>query len=373
MHIICTVENLAKGVNMVSKISTTRGSLPILSNILIKAENGLIVLSATDLELGIKTLVPGKVDVTGSITVPARLLNEFVNSCNDQQIDIELEGESVKLSSTRYRAHLNGLEASEFPLIPELKGNPFVVIEAEALRNALSQVAFAASRDESRPILTGINFIFKGKKAKLVATDSYRLVEKIIEIDIEVEEETSVAVPVSTILEVLRVITPEDKEIKMYLTENQVMFVIGKTTIVSRIVEGKFPEYEQIIPSKFSNTTKLDKNELINALKLTNLFARESANNVKLKIKPNKLELIAIAPQVGDNIASLTSETTGEEMEIAFNTRYLLDALAQIQQSKVIIYTNKPNPEAQRTDPGMITGEDDKTYRSIVMPLRIEE
>lgn len=373
MHIVCTQENLAKGVNLVSKISTTRGSLPILSNILIKAQNGEIILSATDLELGIKTLVPGKVELSGSITIPARLLNEFVNSCNDEQISIELEGESVEVSSKRYTAHLNGLDASEFPLIPELKGTPFALINAEVLRTAMAQVAFAASRDESRPILTGINLIFKANQIKLVATDSYRLVEKSIKGNSLVESDTAVAIPVTTILEVLRIINSEDTEIKIYLTDNQVMFVISRTTIVSRIVEGKFPEYEQLIPKSFSNTTILEKTELVNALKLTNLFAREAANNVKIKIKPNLLELIAIAPQVGDNVARLVSVTQGEEMEIAFNTKYLLDALAQIHQNKVVLHTNKPINASERTDPGMLTGEEDTSYRSIIMPLRMDE
>lgn len=373
MHIICTVENLAKGVNLVSKISTARGSLPILSNILIKAENGNIILSATDLELGIKTLVPGKVEDDGSITTPARLLNEFVNSCNDEQISIELEGESVKLSSKRYIAHLNGLDASEFPLIPELKGDPFVSIPSESLRSALAQVAFAASRDETRPILTGVNFIFKNNELRLASTDSYRLVEKVLNLDKSISPELSVIIPVSTILEVLRVVTPEDTEINIYITDNQVMFVINKTTIISRVIEGKFPEYEQIIPQKFSNLTTIDKNELINALKLTNLFARESANNVRLKIKEKFIELVAIAPQVGDNVAKLNADTSGEEMEIAFNTKYLLDALNQIPQNKIILHTNQPNKESERTDPGMLTGEGNKDYRSIVMPLRLDD
>lgn len=373
MHIICKTENLAKGVNLVSKISTSRGSLPILSNILLKAQDGDIILSATDLELGIKTQILGKVEIGGSITIPARLLNEFVNSCNDEQLEITLEGESVKLASQKYTAHLNGLDASEFPLIPEIKGDAFVEIESDIFRNALAQVAFAASRDETRPILTGVCFIFKGKEIKLVATDSYRLVEKIISSNKEFSEELAVIIPVSTILEALRIITPEEPLIGMFLTDNQVMFVIGKTTIISRVIEGKFPDYEQIIPKKFSTTTSIDKSELINALKLTNLFARESANNVRLKLKKDILELIAIAPQVGDNIAKLKTKTEGDDMEIAFNTKYLLDALAQIHREKIVINTNRPSSGSERTDPGMILGEGETDYRSIIMPLRMDE
>ncbi len=373
MKIICTTENLSKGVNLVSKISTTRGSLPILSNILLKAENGKITFSATDLELGIKTNISGKVELDGSITIPARLLNEFVNSCNDDQITIELEGDSVKFSSERYTAHLNGLDASEFPLIPEIKGSPMVVFSSEKLRDGLFQVAFAASRDETRPVLTGINFILENYQAKLVATDSYRLVEKTITVDKPISTMTTVIVPVNTILEVLRVIMPEDDEIKIYANDNQVMFGIGKTIIVSRLVEGKFPEYEQIIPKSYHTTCLINKDEIIQALKVTNLFARESANNVRLKILEKNLELVAIAPQVGDNTAKLNAETKGDPMEISFNTKYLLDALSQIKEDRVVLSTNKPAEGSERTDPGMFKGEKNNDYRSIIMPLRMEE
>lgn len=373
MRIICTQKNLLKGVNIVGKISTSRGSLPVLSNILIRAEKGVIWFLATDLEIGIRTQITGKIETEGSFTIPARLFSEFVANCDDENITIELESDTIKFSSQKYTSHVNGIDSSEFPLIPQVKGKPLINFNSTQIKTALSQVVFSASRDESRPILTGVMFIFENNEVKIVATDSYRLAEKRIKSDQNFTETSSVIIPYGSIIELLRILTINEEGVEFYLGDNQVMFGVGKTQIISRVIEGKYPDYEKIIPTTFTNSTIINKNELNQALKVTGIFSRESANNIRLKIKQNELNLIAVAPQVGDNQAKLKVQTTGENMDIAFNSRYILDVLNQIDADEIELKTNKPNSKQERLDPGLIRVKNQTDYKYIIMPLQLDD
>lgn len=368
MKVSCTQENLKHGVTSVGRVVGVRGTLPILSNILLATDKGRLKLSGTDLEIGIISYIGAKIEKEGSITIPARLLTDFISSNPDKTINLEINGTTVTASSDHVTAHLNGLPATDFPLIPEVTSLASVTLPGSELKEAINQVCFAAALDNSRPILTGVYVKIVGSDLLLAATDSYRLAEKKITLKTPQSQEISVVVPARTLQEVGRLLEVGDADITMALALNQVSFSFGQTTVVSRVLEGTFPDYEQIIPTKHTTESTMIASELQNALKLGSTFAREMANNVRLKIEPEKpLQVIAHSPQVGDTTTFVDAEIKGESLEIAFNAKFLLDVVAATGTKQVKLFCDGS------LSPAIIKPVNQQNYRALVMPLKLDE
>lgn len=368
MKISCTQENLSRGLGIVSHMVGTRTTLPVLNNILLKTEKGRLKLAATDLEIGISTWIGGKVLKEGAVTCPARLISEFTATNTDKTINLELKDATLNLISEHFKANIKGIEASEFPLIPEVKGGEVLEVGAQDLKDAIIKTAFACAIDETRPVLAGVCVIVAGGKIKMVATDSYRLAEKTLNLLSGGAGSTNFIVPARTMAEIARLIDESIEKVTIKVGENQVEFKLGPTEVVSRLIEGSFPDYQQIIPSNIKTKLELLTSSFANAIKMASFFARESANNVKINIKkPKSIQVSAVSPQIGDNTSDLEGSFTGEELEIAFNAKFVLDCLQVINTDKVDLELAGP------LAPGLIRPAKDKNYLYIIMPLRMEE
>lgn len=368
MKIVVLQSNLAKALNQVVKIVGTRTTLPVLNNILLSVEKGKIKLSATDLEVGITTQTIGKIEEEGKITLPAKLLSDFVLNNKDESVEISTKEMAAGLKSSRFEATIHGISADEFPSVPEAPKEYLVVLPKIGFYESLKKVAIAPAVDETRPVLAGVYFHFAGKELTLAATDSFRLAEKKIELKNEINE-SKVIIPTRTINEVLRVASAsESEEIAFSVNENQASFKIGETYIVSRLIEGAFPNYSQIIPSTFKIETKAKAIDLTAAVRMTSLFSRDSANNnVKVAIKKDGLNIASAASQVGTAKSHVPAEVRGEELEIAFNARYILEALNIITDGEIMLKFN------DSSSPAVIKLASDPGYTYIIMPLKLEE
>lgn len=368
MKLTILQSNFVKAINQVSRVVGTRTTLPVLGNILISAEKGKITLSGTDLEVAITTQATGKIEEDGRLTIPARLLSDFIVNNNDESISLKVsEDNKVHLSSDHFKANINGVSAEEFPTIPSLSKESFCNIKRTDFSDAIKKVLIAPANDETRPVLAGIYFEFKDKTLTLAATDSYRLAEKKLTLESDIAEKKFI-VPARTMNEVARLMgTAENAEnIAIAATENQVSFVIGETEVVSRLIEGNFPNYSQIIPASSKITATADHQALTNAVKMTSLFAKDAANNIKIKVVAKMLQISSAASEAGDATSEVEAETSGGEVEIAFNSKYVLEVLQVISDDKVVMQFN------DEASAGVIKSPKEDSFVYIVMPLRID-
>lgn len=367
MKITILQSNFARALAQISRVVGNRTTLPVLSNVLIVAEKGGIKLSATDLEVGITTHTTGKVEEEGSITLPARLLVDFINNNKDESVQISVNGNIATLKSERFEAVIHGISAEEFPTVPEIKSTAFVSLEREVFLGALKKVVIAPALDETRPVLAGIFFNFAGKELILAATDSYRLAERKIKLQKEATE-MKVIIPTRTMSEVLRILSAEQvKEFFLYLEENQATFKIGDTQVVSRLIEGSFPSYAQLIPANSKIHVKTDVSDLLSSVKMLSLFAKDSANNnIRVTIKNNELTVASTATQTGSAKSKIKAEITGGDIEIAFNARFLMDVLTVLPTGTVTMGFNDSSAA------GIIKTDKDNDFLYIIMPLKLE-
>jgi DNA polymerase-3 subunit beta len=368
MRVTILQSNFAKALSQISRVVGNRTTLPVLSNALIVAEKGGIKISATDLEVGITTHTTGKIEEEGALTLPAKILSDFINNNKDQSIEITTNANIATLKSERFEAVIHGISAEEFPTVPESQDAPFVVIEKDPFLSSLKKVIIAPALDETRPVLAGILFSFGEKELTLAATDSYRLAEGKVKL-LKPIVTKKVIVPTRTMNEVSRILGSSDatKEVSIYLTENQISFKIGDTQIVSRLIEGTFPNYSQIIPSATKIKAKIDLSEMVSAVKMSALFAKDSANNnIRLAIKDKVFIISSTATQAGSAKSTIKAEITGDDIEIAFNARYVLDVLSVLPQGTITIEFNN------NASPCMIKTEKDANFIYIIMPLKLE-
>jgi len=368
MKFICTQENFYKGLLRVVNVANKSTALPILNNVLIKVENSGIILSTTNLEIGIKTMVRGKVEKEGEFTIQAKLLFDFIGFLPKENIEVELIEQSLHITCQNYKTNIKGLPSTDFPVIPEIIKNKQINIKVKDLKQALSQVMFTVTQDESRPEISGVLMNFSNKILTLAGTDSYRLAEKKLKIESEIGEETKIIVPLKTLQEVFRILTDEaEKDISVYINNNQILFQLNsEVELVSRLIEGNYPDYQQIIPTSHKTQAKFSVVEMIKVVKSTALFCKPGINDIKTIIEADKKEIIVTATNsaVGDNIAKFESEINGEKNEVVFNYRYLLDGLNNLAVKEAIIeLTNESSP-------GLIKPVGDDSYLYIIMPIR---
>jgi DNA polymerase-3 subunit beta len=353
----------------------------VLGNILVATDQGRLKLAATNLEIGITCWIGAMVEDDGAITVPARLLSEFVNQLPAERIDMDLSVRTLTLNlkCARYDTNIKGIDASEFPIIPTADGDGAIRVEAGTLRKMISQVVFAAATDESRPTLTGVHARFNGQRLTLAATDGFRLAVRSTTLAEPVPQKIEVIIPARALAELSRAIglSPDaDKqfiEITLAEARNQVLFHLPDVDMVSQLIDANFPNYEAIIPRSFSTRTVVDTAALLRALRLASLFARDSSNIVRLQIAPGMdsapgtLTLTATSAESGDNVSDLDAIVEGPAAEIAFNARYMIDVLNVIEEPQVAMETTRASA------PGVLrpVGVGPEDFTSVVMPMHV--
>ncbi len=383
MKIVCSQEQLNRGLNIVGKAVSTRTTLPVLNNILLATDNGQLKLTATNLDVGITYWLPCKsVETEGAITVPARLLQEFVSSLPNDLITFTVDPSNynVHLTCARFEANIRGIDAEEFPNLPQLSGAPLVTMPATLLRDMITQVSFAASRDDNRPVLAGVLLGFQGQQVTMAAADGFRLAVRTAELEQAVgsEGEVRIIVPARAMEELARVLpeaTGDDAQVEITVTpnRNQVLFHAGTLNVTSRLVDGNFPNYTQIIPSKWTTRTVATTTELQKAMKIASFFARDNASVVKLttmpagELEPGMLTITANAAEVGDNESRLDALIDGPEGQIAFNARYVMDVLGVINTAQVAIETQTPGA------PGVFKPVGSDSYLHVIMPMHLAQ
>ncbi len=367
MKLSVTQENLAKAVGTVGRIVSSRSSLPVLSNILLSTDTNRLRLSATNLEVGITYWVGCKVDQEGSVTAPARLLGELISSLPGGNLEISASETNTTVTTAHVKSQINGIAAEEFPVIPQVKAKPVVQLPAAALREAVSEVVIASSPDESRPVLAGVHVYIEDGKLILVATDSYRLAERKVALPEDQGGDLAVTIPARTMQELVRILSDSDGIVSMYIADNQVMFQLENVELVSRLIEGQFPNYRQIIPEGEETAAVLETAELSRITKTANLFARENAGSIRVEVQAEgEIRVISSASQVGENVSSANCDVGGDDGEISLNARYLSEALAAIPTKSVrLSMSGKLNPCVLQPE-----GDEADEYIHIIMPLR---
>jgi DNA polymerase-3 subunit beta len=373
MRLISLQENLKKGLNIVGHITTKNINLPILNNILIRAEQGNIELISTNLEIGVVYQLRGKIEQDGEFTVDSKLVTEYVNLLSSgEKVKIDQKDNELKIECGNYKTKIRGESAKEFPLIPVIPKENYYSCHAEELKQALNSVVFSVSTSENRVELTGVFFQFGQDKLSLAATDSYRLAEKEISLaSFGMKEEHKVIVPARTVQELLRVLnnfdkldSPEEGEVRIYLTDNQILFTVDSVSLISRLINGHYPDYQQIIPTKNQTAVTVERLELIRAIKAAALFSKTGINDVTLHFSKDRIIISAFSGASGESQIEIAAEIKGVENEIIINYRYLIDGLNNIESERVKLEILNSNT------PCVLKPEQENNYLYIVMPIR---
>ena len=369
MKIVCLQENLKKGLNITQNIIGKNLTLPILNNLLLKTDKGKLRISSTNLEIGINYWASGKIEKEGEITIPAKVLSSIIGQLPNKKIEIESKDGVINLKCDNYKAKIKGQEAKEFPIIPKIQPQAEIEINKEALKEGLGMVVGMAAISDARPEISGILFSFEKNKLKLAATDSFRLAEK--SIFLKTNFIGTMILPQRTAQELIRILGDQggnkekEENIKIIMGVNQAMFDLGHIQLVSRLIDGQYPDYQQIIPNSFQTKIVLNKDELSKAVKIASLFSSK-ISDVQIKAFPQKgiIEVFSQNADVGENIAQLEAEGEGKEASVAFNWRYLVDGLNNISSEKVLCGLNNETASAILKP----VGAEDYVY--VVMPIR---
>jgi DNA polymerase-3 subunit beta len=380
MKFSCTQENLRQGLSIVSHIANKSVNLPILENVLIRTEEGGLKLMTTNLEMAVTCNIRGKVETKGEFTVPSKLFSDYVGLLPKDRVDSEMVDNSLSVSCGSFQTRLNGINASEFPLIPSVESDMKFQVKVNALRKAISQVLFAVASNESRPEISGVLFKFTPQngalKLVLAATDSYRLAEKSVDIIKEdgsdIEESISIIVPARAVSEMVRILgvfrdaVDNPETVELVISDNQILFSYNQVELTSRTIEGRYPDYRQLIPSSFETEISVPKEDILRAVKATSLFSRAGLNDINLKFSAGTpVKITANNPQTGEHSAELDGETTGKENNITVNFKYFIDGVNNIETDDVMIQM------IDGVSPCLLRPTGDETdYLYIVMPIR---
>ena len=363
-------------MGIVGRAVATRTTLPITGNVLLATDQSRLKLVATNLEIAISYWLGIRVEEEGAITVPARLLIDFVNSLPNDRIDINLApgSRTLELKCARFEGRINGVEAEEFPPIPTIGEGLTTKIDAEALRLAITQVAFAAATEETRPVLTGVHSQFDGAKLTMAAADGFRLAVHEAPLASPVAEKIEVIIPARALTELHRLLTDEKEPIEVTINpaRSQVLFRLGDVELVSQLIQGTFPNYTQLIPQSYTTRAQISLSEFSKAARTASIFAREGSAIVRLQIipgeelAPGKIVISARAEEVGDNVGEIDATVEGEAAKIAFNSKYLSDVLGVLREDRVALEVTSPS------SPGMIRPLGVENYIHVVMPMFVQ-
>jgi DNA polymerase III subunit beta len=374
MKLSCLQENLNKGLGIIGRAVATRTTLPITQNVLISTDQSQLKLAATNLEIAICSWIGAKIESEGSITIPARVFTDFVSSLPSDVISLNLKHHTLELKCGRYEARINGLDAADFPPIPQVGDGFSTKVLAEELKHAITQVAFAAATEESRPVLTGVQTEFEGGKMTMAAADGFRLAVHRNNLIEPVKEKVSMIIPAKAYHELNRLMTEPDQEIEIHLNaqKSQVLFKLKNIEMVSQLIQGTFPNYSQLIPQTYGTKARIDVAEFQRAIKMASIFARDGSGIARVIITPGataetgKVTISARADEIGDNIGEIDALVDGEAAKIAFNARYLADVLSVIKQAQVSLEVTTPS------NPGVIRPVGVDNYDHVVMPMFVQ-
>ena len=369
MKFISSREDFLKGLSIASHAISTNNTLPILANILLRAEGNKLYFESTNLEISIRYFVQTDIANEGKITIPAKLFHNYVSLLKDDEVEINVsEGNTINIKSSDSKTQIKGLSAHDFPPTPQVDRKFEIQIPTKKLSEAISEVTFAAASSSARPILSGVFLHGNENTLKLVATDSYRLAEKTITLEKPLDGEVRIIIPARTMTELGRLIgDATNDDVTIIVSDNQILFKLGNIDLTSRLIDGQFPNYSQIIPKESRSKISIEKSDLMQAIKRVSLFAKENNNNIKLFFDPEnqKLKITTDATQIGTEEAELTASVSGEENKIALNSEYLLDLLNAFPQGNIIIGIDN------KLAPSLITHEKLDDYLHIIMPLKL--
>jgi DNA polymerase III subunit beta len=376
MKFSCNQDTFSKYLNIVSRVVSSKPGLPILNNVYFEASKGKLVMKTTDLELSINTWIGADVENDGKVTLPAKQLSEFVNSVPEEKIEVVVEKHNFNVSTSNNSASFNTMPSEDFPNIPSIgkKEEPFLQINNADLVLAINRVAFAAAADDIKPVLTGVKIEIKDNgTASFIATDGLRLSKQDISIEKGIKNKDFL-IPVRALTELSHIVSEIGEDagdlISIYLIEekNQVLFRVGDIDIISRLIDGEFPEYEQIIPTGYKTKCDIERDEFLNSLKVVNIIARSVLGNkmiLQIQSKENKISLSAIQSDLGKNESNFECKIEGEDLKIAFSSKLLSDILNHIDSEKIVFECS------ESVRPGVFKIDDDKSFIHLVMPMML--
>jgi DNA polymerase-3 subunit beta len=381
MKLTCTQENFKKAIYSTERVVGKQITLPILENILLETDHGMLKISATNLEIGVFLKIGAKIEEEGTITVPARLLSNFVNNLPaENAVSLAVVDQTLHIESGASKAQIKGLQAQDFPIIPEMEGEFLFSLPAQEMREAIPRLIVCVSLDSSRPELTGLNVTLQKNEVRLAATDSFRLAEAVISLkkadeksyDLFTEKTNSIIVPLNTFSEVFRVIGNETQEIKVGIEESQIFFQVDNVRIVSRLINGKYPEYRQIIPQQFTTRILLEKDSALRSVKIAGIFTSSKAGEVKLTAdaKTSEVTVQSKAEEVGENRTVLNAEITGLSQEAVFNPRYMADGIQAMATPQLLLLMNSGASAAVLRMTQGEKKEEMSNYTYIIMPIK---
>lgn len=367
MKLTVLQENLANALSKTSRFASSKAQLPVLGNIKFSTHKTKLNLASTNLEVAISVSIGAQIEEEGEITIPSKVITELVSNLPAGTLNLEVEKEQVKINSQGMKSVVSGMNASDFPPIPKSIDEKGVInLPKEEFLNSLSQIMFAASTDETRPILTGILLLFKKENLFFVATDGFRLSQKKLSLKGS-EKEDSVILPRTALGEISRLSADGEQILfKLNKSENQVIFGIGDTVVSSRVLDGEFPPYEKIIPKSSTTKVNLDKEELIRAVKLASIFAREAANIVKISVEKDSIAVSAESQISGNQRTKIDAKIDGPEIEIAYNYRFLEEFLHAVKGEDIKIEFSGPNA------PGVFLDPSDTDFLHLIMPVKLQ-
>jgi DNA polymerase-3 subunit beta len=368
MNLVIIKNNLKNCLNVVERASGDNTNLPILKNVLIQAAGGNIKITATNLEIAATAILPGKIIDAGSVTVPIAAFRDLITNLQSERVALESRKAKLTIKTDNYTATIQGLPSEDFPIIPKIQNqNNFIELKADAFKSALEKVVVSAQFSELRPELNSVLFNFSIDEIKLAATDSFRLSEAIIpksQFSTNHENNFKLLIPLKTSQELAKTLN-NNSTLKIQNDQNQILFETEEFQLISRLIDGSFPEYSAIVPKEFDTTAIVNREELLNALRLTSIFSSK-VNEVRIKISENKkgtLEVFSVDQSLGENNYILPAKIDGNPQEISFNWRYLADGLKAIDAENVFWGVNKENKPALLRAPG------DMSYFYVLMPI----
>lgn len=372
MKLLILQEKLKEGLNIIERISTKSLTLPILNNTLLKTQKNFLNLSATDLEIGINWWALAKIEKEGEIVLPIRILSNFFNLFPNNQISLEKKDQYLIIECENFKTQIKGFSSEDFPIIPQVSKENFIELEINPLCQSLKQVVDIPILSQARPEISGIYFSFQKNIAKITATDSFRLSEKTFSFENNLEKEVSFILPQKTVREIINIFGEREGKLKIYFSPNQVLFEnqILETPhphiqLISKLIEGEYPSYQEIIPKKYQVQIILNRQEFLNQIKLASLFSGK-INEVKFIIFPkkSKIEILSQNPELGEHHSILKGKINGEPLEISFNYKFLLDGLLNIKTSEVSFELSKEE------GPAVLKPVGDPSYLYVVMPIK---
>jgi DNA polymerase-3 subunit beta len=368
-------ENLAKGLSIVSRAVASRATLPVLSNVLLATDHNRLKLAATNLEIGITCWIGAKVEQDGAITVPARTFIDLVNALPHDQVhmDLSIRTQTLNIKAGRFENNIKGIDAEEFPILPTLDENNAIRIAPNVLKQVIDQVVFAAASDESRPILTGVLARFERDRFTFAAADGFRLSVRSAALDAAVEQPFEVIIPGRALAELSRVMGDQSEPVMLAVTpqRNQVLFHLDSVDLVTQLIDGKFPDYNAIMPKKHETRTVVDTAQLLKACKAASVFARENDNIARFavtpgdELTPGHITIEATSAQTGDNVGEVDAAVEGAPIEIAFNVKYLIDVLNVAGAPEIVVETSTPSL------PGVFRPAGDDAFTHVIMPMHM--